>query len=59
MIDAARDQGWRVEFTGSNHLRFLSRDRSVSPVYGPYTPSDHRSIKNLITKLRHAGLADV
>lgn len=59
VIDAARAQGWRVELTNSNHLRFLSRDRKVPPVYGPYTPSDHRSVKNLITKLRHAGLANV
>lgn len=56
LIDAAREQGWRVETTSNGHLKFLSKDRSVSPVFGPWTPSDTRSVRNVTTKLRHAGL---
>lgn len=59
LIDAARDQGWRVQVTSNGHLKFLPKDRSVSPVFGPSTPSDYRSVKNVRTKLRKAGLSDV
>ncbi|MDX1535620.1 MAG: hypothetical protein R3346_02575 [Candidatus Spechtbacterales bacterium] len=56
MVSEALDQNWRVERTGSGHLRFLSPDRSVSPVFSPTTPSDVRSVKNVRGKLRRAGL---
>lgn len=56
LIDAARDQGWRVQIRSNGHLAFLSKDRDVPPVFGPRTPSDIRSVRNVRTKLRHAGL---
>lgn len=59
IIDAAREQGWRVELTSGGHLRFLPRDRSEPPVYGPSTPSEYRSVKNVVGKLRRAGLQNV
>jgi hypothetical protein len=56
LIGAAWDAGWDVRPTENNHLRFLSTDRSVKPIFGPTTPSDHRGVKNLRAELERGGL---
>lgn len=53
---AAEQQGWRVEDTRGGHVKFLSPDRTKSPVIGPGTPSDHRAWLNFLAELRRAGL---
>jgi hypothetical protein len=50
----ARAQGWTIGPTRNGHLIWRS-PRGVK-VYTPSTPSDHRSLPNVIRKLRHAGL---
>lgn len=56
IIDAAREQGWRVMLRNGGHLMFLSSDRSVKPIFGPQSPSDHRSLKNVKRQLARSGL---
>jgi len=56
VLEKARDQGWRVDRTKKGHWRFLSPDRTQPPIYFSGTPSDHRSIRNLVAQLRRAGL---
>ncbi len=53
---AAREQGFRVERTKKGHPVFYPPDPKKNPVYGSGTPSDHRSIRNLLAELRRAGL---
>lgn len=56
VIEAAKRQGWRVDRTKKQHWRFLSPDRNQPPIIFSGTPSDHRAIKNLVARLRRAGL---
>lgn len=53
---AAREQGFRVERTKKGHPVFYPPDPRKGPVYGSGTPGDQRSIRNLLAKLRQAGL---
>lgn len=48
-------QGWRTEFTGSGHIKAMPPDREHSPVIIPCSPSDHRSLKNCLSNIRHRG----
>ena len=50
----ARDQGWDVSMTRGGHLCWTSPDGSK--VFCPSTPSDHRSLHNVIRKLKYKGL---
>lgn len=52
---AAREQGWRVERTTKGHIRFVPPDATMPMVIASGTPSDQRSIKNLIAQLRRSG----
>jgi hypothetical protein len=56
LIDAAWAAGWDVTMTENSHLRFLSPNREIKPIFGPTTPSDHRAVKNLRSELGRAGL---
>lgn len=53
---AAIEQGWRVERTKRGHPVFYPPDPDKGPIYGSGTPSDRRSIRNLLAKLKSAGL---
>lgn len=56
MVQLARRlerQGWAVSRTKRDHYRFVSPDGTI--VYAPGTPSDHRSIHNVIAKLKRTG----
>lgn len=52
----AEEAGWTVKKTRGGHVVFLAPDRSIPPIYGPSTPSDHRSYRNLEATLRRHGL---
>jgi len=56
LIEVAESQGWAIEITGGNHLRFIPPDRTKPMVHMSSTPSDHRAVKNLEGQLRRAGL---
>ena len=56
LIDRARAQGWKVEWTGGNHLRFYPSDRSKPVVHASGTASDKRALLNLRADLRKSGL---
>jgi hypothetical protein len=51
---AAEAQGWEVGIAQNNHIIF--RPPEGKAIFGPSTPSDHRSWKNLRAKLRRSGL---
>lgn len=51
---AAREQGWTVETSGGNHIRWLPP--SGRPIYSANTTRDNREEKNVRAKLRRAGL---
>lgn len=52
----AKEQGWEFGRTNSGHVKFCSPYSDTPPVFYSGTPSDHRSHKNLLAKLRRAGL---
>lgn len=54
--DAATAQGWRVELTGANHVRWLSPDPEAAPIVTALTPSSQRTMLNVRAQLRRAGL---
>lgn len=57
IIKTAETAGWTVTRTKGNHVRFLPTDKTQSPIISSGTPSDWRSLKNLTSQLRRAGLA--
>lgn len=50
----AERQGWRVGETKKGHPQFFAPD-GENIVTGSGTPSDHRSIDNLVARLRRYG----
>jgi hypothetical protein len=50
----AERQGWRVGATKKGHPQFFAPD-GENIVTGSGTPSDHRSIDNLVARLRRYG----
>ena len=56
LVMLALAQGWRVERTGTGHLRFVPPDKDNPAVIVPFTPSDHRSLLNSTSQLRRSGL---
>jgi len=52
---AAVAQGWQVGRTARGHIRFVPPDASKKIVIGSGTPSDARSISNLLAELRRQG----
>jgi predicted RNA binding protein YcfA (HicA-like mRNA interferase family) len=52
---AARQQGWRVDRTKKGHPRFTPPDPTKQIVIGSGTPSDHRSLQNMLSQLRRQG----
>lgn len=55
IIDAAKEQGFRVNQLKSGHWAFYAPDRSKHPVFFSGTPGDVRAIRNLLGKLRNVG----
>ena len=49
VVRRAEEQGWRAERTSGGHLKFKHECGAV--VFGAATPSDHRSIKNLVAMM--------
>lgn len=49
-----KEEGWGTSKTNGGHLKYEGPDGQV--VFGPSTPSDHRSIDNLASQLRRAGV---
>jgi predicted RNA binding protein YcfA (HicA-like mRNA interferase family) len=56
LIRDAVAAGFQVARTRSNHVKFVAPNGTV--IFGPSTPSDHRSLKNVRAKLRRVGLND-
>ena len=54
IIEALERQGWKVR-AGGKHWMVYPADKSQSPVAFPRTPSDYRSVKNMIAELRRKG----
>jgi hypothetical protein len=50
----ARKAGWTVTHTRNGHLAW--KPPTGQTVYSPSTPSDHRSVANVLGKLRRSGL---
>jgi predicted RNA binding protein YcfA (HicA-like mRNA interferase family) len=53
---AARDQGWRVERTKKGHPVFYPPNPARRPIVGSGTPSDQRSLNNVLSELKASGL---
>ena len=53
---AAREQGWRVGRTHKGHPVFYAPKLDVAPIVTSGTPSDQRALKNLVGRVRAAGL---
>lgn len=50
----ARSQHWKITPTKNGHLMWMSP--GGAKVFTPSTPSDWRSLPNVIRKLKHKGL---
>jgi len=57
IVAALEAQGWRVDKRGHT-WRCFPPNVELSPVFIAATPTDHRSIRNMMRDLRHSG-ADV
>lgn len=55
LIELAESQGWRTRKTKRGHVVFYAPDGSNTVTVGG-TPSDHRSRKNSLARLKAAGL---
>jgi predicted RNA binding protein YcfA (HicA-like mRNA interferase family) len=55
VVKDAKRQGFRVTLTKKSHWEFLPPDPTKEIVIAPGTPSDKRSILNLIAQLRRSG----
>lgn len=55
LVRVLRRQRWDCRVTGKNHWRLRPPQRHHGIVFAPCTPSDHRSLPNLIAKLRKSG----
>ena len=53
LAERLEQQGWSVEATANNHLRWVAPSGAV--VVSSSTPSDHRAKQRLTTELRRAG----
>ncbi|WP_230854495.1 hypothetical protein [Arthrobacter terrae] len=56
LVRLAESQGWEFGRTHSGHVKFCSPYSTTQPVFYSGTPGDHRAQKNLVAKLRRAGL---
>lgn len=54
--ERAREHGWVVERTNSNHWRFIPPDPTKPIVVTGGTPSDYRAYKNFLSQLKRSGL---
>ena len=54
-IRHAIDQGWSFEYT-KRHWRVMHPTDPSVMIVGACTPSDHRGTKNMISRLRRAGV---
>lgn len=52
----ALEQGWSIELRNNGHLCWLPPVKEFGPVYSAATPSDHRSWRNMLARLRQRGL---
>lgn len=52
LLRAINRAGLRTELDGGGHIK-VHCPRAIVAI--PLTPSDHRSIHNVVTRLRHAG----
>ena len=48
-------QGGVLSLCGSGHFKVVPPDKSKKVVFLPATPSDKRSMRNVVSKLRRAG----
>jgi hypothetical protein len=53
LIEKLYQEDWDIERTRNGHYKFKSPTGKV--VYGPQTPSDMRSYRNIRAELRRAG----
>lgn len=58
-IKAAEAEGWTVETSSGSHICFTPADRDQRKIFTGRTPSDVRSLRNLRSQLRRAGLKGV
>lgn len=56
LVDEVRAQGFKVERTAKNHIKFLSPNGGMCFTSG--TPSDYRSVRDARSKLRRLGFND-
>lgn len=54
--ERAREAGWTISETNGGHLAW--KPPTGRTVFCPSTPSDRRTVANVIGKLRRAGLRD-
>lgn len=56
LIDAAMQQGWRVQYLSSGHIKLLPPDTTKPAVVMGGSISDRRALQNVRSMLRRSGL---
>ena len=52
----AKKQGWQIEFTKKCHFKMLAPDGKV--MFCPSTPSDFRSLRNVLAEMKRHGYTE-
>lgn len=55
VLRTLESQGWVIVQSGGNHWKCIPPNPNAPIVVGGSTPSDPRSIKNFISRLRRSG----
>lgn len=54
-LESVENQGGIISKCGNGHFKVIPPDKNKQIVFLPSTPSDRRSINNVIGKLRRSG----
>lgn len=50
--DTARELGYTIGRTGGGQHLKITHPRVKSPIFASATPSDHRALKNIVSKMK-------
>lgn len=56
ILKTAKSAGWQTVLTGNSHWKFVPPHPGTPPIFFSGSPSDIRSIKNFVARLRRCGL---
>ncbi len=58
LFDAAQEQHWKVEETKKGHFKLIPPTKGAKIVVVGSTESDHRSLKNTLSRMKKSGFQE-